>query len=170
MRYLRAVNAMAQAWLWKGCVSAGISPVLGSTPMVSPVNNGITHTIKVINRIAYVQKYMQICAHTGGLPLFFVSWFTRMRKARKRIASIGAKATVSVAVWRIFCMGTLSYFMPQLSAAMRHIARAVYTIMNWMVRLTTHCMATVTPFASNCPPTTGTFLTFVTASMGSPPA
>merc|ERR1719160_618166 len=130
MRYLRAVNAMAQAWLWKGCVSAGISPVLGSTPMVSPVNNGITQTIRVINRIAYVQKYMQICAHSGGLPLFFVSWFTRILKARNKIASIGAKATVSVAVCRIFWMGTLSYFSPKASAAIRTVARAVYISMN----------------------------------------
>merc|ERR1719265_2653078 len=92
MRYFKAVNAMAHAWLWKGCVSAGMSPVLGSTPIVSPVNNGITHTIKVISKIAYVQKYMQICAHSGGLPLFFVSWFTRILKARNKIASMGAKS------------------------------------------------------------------------------
>merc|ERR1719262_1156643 len=64
MRYLRAVNAMAHAWLWKGCVSAGMSPVLGSTPMVSPVKRGITQTMRVIKRIAYVQKYMQIWHHS----------------------------------------------------------------------------------------------------------
>merc|ERR1719456_223163 len=99
MRYFKAVNAMAHAWLLKGWVSAGISPVLGSTPMVSPVKRGITHTIKVIRRIAYVQKYMQIWHHSGGLPLFLVSWFTRIRKAKRRMASMGAKATVKVAVW-----------------------------------------------------------------------
>merc|ERR1719191_1851575 len=125
MRYFRTVNAMAQAWLLKGCVSCGISPVLGSTPIVSPVNSGITQTISVISRIAYVQKYMQICAHSGGFPLFLVSWFTRILKAKKRMASMGAKATVSVAVCRIFWMGTLSYFSPKASAAMRQIARAV---------------------------------------------
>merc|ERR1719352_241350 len=108
MRYFRTVKAIAQAWLLKGCVSDGMSPVLGSTPMVSPVKSGITQTMRVIKRIAYVQKYMQICAHTGGLPLFFVSWFTRILKAKRRIASIGAKATVSVAVCRIFWMGRLS--------------------------------------------------------------
>merc|ERR1719428_919888 len=69
MRYFRTVNAMAHAWLLKGCVSWGISPVLGSTPMVSPVNNGMTQTIRVMSNTAYVQKYMQICAHSGGLPL-----------------------------------------------------------------------------------------------------
>merc|ERR1719359_973067 len=73
IRYFRTVNAMAHAWLWKGCVSAGISPVLGSTPMTSPVKSGITQTISVINKTAYVQKYIQICAHVGGLPLFLVS-------------------------------------------------------------------------------------------------
>merc|ERR1719160_2165155 len=73
MRYFKAVNAIAQAWLLKGCVSAGMSPVLGSTPMVSPVKSGITQTMSVINNIAYVQKYMQIWHHSGGLPLFLVS-------------------------------------------------------------------------------------------------
>merc|ERR1719160_1197151 len=125
MRYFKAVNAIAQAWLLKGCVSCGMSPVLGSTPIVSPVNSGITHTISVISRIAYVQKYMQICAHTGGFPLFLVSWFTRILKARKRMASIGANATVSDAVCRIFWMGKLSYFSPKASAPMRHKARDV---------------------------------------------
>merc|ERR1719235_1889224 len=105
MRYFRTVNAMAQAWLWKGCVSDGISPVLGSTPIVSPVNKGMTQTMRVINKIAYVQKYMQICAHTGGLPLFLVNWFTRILNAKNRIASMGANATVSVAVCKIFWMG-----------------------------------------------------------------
>merc|ERR1719156_365311 len=130
----------------------------------------MTHTMSVISKIAYAQKYMQICAQTGGLPLFLVSWFTRIRKARKRMASIGAKTTVSVAVWRIFWMGTLSYFNPKLSAAILQTARAVYTIMNWIVRLITHCMAVVTPLVLKFFPTTGTFLTFSTTSMGSPPS
>merc|ERR1719217_234030 len=73
MRYFRTVNAMAHAWLWKGCVSCGMSPVFGSTPMVSPVKSGMTHTMRVMSNTAYVQKYMQIWAHTGGLPLFLVS-------------------------------------------------------------------------------------------------
>merc|ERR1719321_409997 len=171
MRYFKAVNAIAQAWLLNGCVSAGMSPVFGSTPIVSPVKRGITQTISVISRIAYVQKYMQICAHSGGLPLFFVSWFTRILNARNKIASIGAKLTVSVAVCKIFWMGTLSYFNPQLSAAMRQIANAVYTSMNWIVRLITHCMAVVTPWSVlNCDPTTGTLLTLFTTSSGSPSA
>merc|ERR1719265_2858639 len=130
MRYFKTVNAIAHAWLWNGCVSAGMSPVLGSTPIVSPEKRGITHTMSVISRIAYVQKYIQICAHSGGLPLFFVSWFTRILKAKKRIANMGAKATVSVAVCRIFWMGRLSYFSPKASAAIRHNANAVYTTMN----------------------------------------
>merc|ERR1719161_818497 len=108
MRYFKAVKAIAHAWLLKGCASAGRSPVFGSTPMVSPVNKGMTHTMRVINRIAYVQKYMQIWAHTGGLPLFLVNWFTRIRKAKNRIASMGANATVSVAVCKIFWIGRLS--------------------------------------------------------------
>merc|ERR1719272_1716528 len=169
MRYFKTVKAMAQAWLLKGCVSAGMSPVLGSTPMVSPVKSGMTQTMSVMSRMAYVQKYMQICAHSGGLPWFFVSWFTRILKAKKRIASMGAKATVSVAVCRIFWIGRLSYFSPKASAAILHMARAVYTTMNWIVRLTTHCMAVDTPFVWNCCPTMGTCLTLLTASSGSPP-
>merc|ERR1719213_207755 len=43
MRYFRAVNAIAQAWLLNGCTSWGISPVFGSTPMVSPVKSGMMH-------------------------------------------------------------------------------------------------------------------------------
>merc|ERR1719379_1269497 len=73
MRYFRTVKAIAQAWLLKGCVSDGMSPVFGSTPMVSPVKSGITQTISVISKIAYVQKYMQIWHHVGGLPVFLVS-------------------------------------------------------------------------------------------------
>merc|ERR1719161_2852831 len=130
MRYFRTVNAMAHAWLWKGCVSAGMSPVLGSTPIVSPVKRGITQTMRVISKIAYVQKYMQIWHHSGGLPLFLVSWFTRILKAKSRMASMGAKATVKVAVCKIFWMGRLSYFNPKPSAAIRQRARAVYTTMN----------------------------------------
>merc|ERR1719191_270399 len=130
MRYFKAVNAIAHAWLLKGCVSCGISPVFGSTPIVSPVKSGMTHTISVIKRIAYVQKYMQIWHHSGGLPLFFVNWFTRIRKAKRRMASMGAKATVKVAVCKIFWMGRLSYFNPKPSAAIRQRARAVYISMN----------------------------------------
>merc|ERR1719272_897804 len=159
MMYFKTVNAMAQAWLWKGWVSAGMSPVLGSTPMVSPVKRGITHTTSVINNIAYVQKYMQIWHHSGGLPLFLVSWFTRIRKAKRRMASMGAKATVNVAVCRIFWMGKLSYFNPKPSAAILQRARAVYTSMNWIVRLTTHCIDVDTPPVANCDPTMGTCLT-----------
>merc|ERR1719388_758737 len=133
MRYFKTVNAMAHAWLLKGFADSGISPVFGSTPMVSPVNKGITQTHNVMSKMAYVQKYMQIWHHSGGLPLFLVSWFTRILKANSRMASIGAKATVKVAVCRIFWMGRLSYLSPKLSAAMRQIARAVYTTMNWMV-------------------------------------
>merc|ERR1719335_1338274 len=138
MIYFRAVNAIAQAWLLNGSASSGICPVLGSTPIVSPVKRGITQTTSVIKRTAYVQKYMHTWAHAGGSPLFLVSWFTRMRYAKNKMASMGAKATVNVAVWRIFWIGTLSYFIPKLSAAMRQSARAVYTIMNWIVRLMTH--------------------------------
>merc|ERR1719194_314239 len=169
IKYFNTVNAMAQAWLLKGFASAGISPVLGSTPIVSPVNNGITQTTNVISKIAYVQKYMQIWHHSGGLPLFLVSWFTRILKAKSRLASIGAKATVKVAVCRIFWMGRLSYFSPKPSAAMRQMASAVYISMNWIVRLTTHCIAVGTPwFVLNCDPTTGTCFTAPTASNGSP--
>merc|ERR1719265_2742776 len=52
MRYFKPVNAIAQALFLKGCVSDGMSPVLGSTPIVSPVKSGMTQTIKVINKIA----------------------------------------------------------------------------------------------------------------------
>merc|ERR1719161_2292971 len=113
MRYFRTVNAMAQAWLLNGCVSDGMSPVLGSTPMVSPVKSGITQTISVINRRAYVQKYMHTCIHSGGWPWPLVNCVTRIRHAKKRMASIGAKVTVSVAVTRIFWMGRLLYFRPK---------------------------------------------------------
>merc|ERR1719262_1277526 len=170
MIYFRTVKAIAQAWLLNGSESSGICPVLGSTPSTSPVKRGITQTQSVIKSTAYVQKYMHTCAHSGGSPRFLVSWFTRMRKAKKRMASMGAKATVSVAVCRIFWIGKLSYFSPKPSAAMRHMARAVYTTMNWIVRLTTHCIAVGTPpFVSNFSPTTGTCLTPSTASNGSPP-
>merc|ERR1719428_1960153 len=145
MMYFRTVNAMAHAWLLNGSESSGIWPVFGSTPSTSPVKRGITQTQSVIKSTAYVQKYMHTCAHSAGSPRFLVSWFTRMRKAKKRMANIGAKATVSDAVCRIFWMGKLSYFNPQESAAMRTRARAVYTIMNWIVRLTTHCIAVGTP-------------------------
>merc|ERR1719379_2847239 len=102
MMYFRTVNPIAQALFLNGSVSSGICPVFGSTPNTSPVKSGITHTQRVINRTAYVQKYMHTWAHAGGSPLFLVSWFTRRRYARKRIANIGANATVNVAVWRIF--------------------------------------------------------------------
>merc|ERR1719272_2304386 len=126
MRYFNTVNAMAQAWLLKGWVSAGISPVFGSTPMVSPVKSGMTHTMSVINNIAYVQKYMQIWHHSGGLPWPFVSCVTRIRKAKNSTESIGAKATVSVAVWRIFWIGKFlsSYLKPMASPNERQSASA----------------------------------------------
>merc|ERR1719191_1220912 len=89
MRYLSTVNAMAQIWFLKGSTPSGISPVLGSTEIVSPVNKGMTVTTRVIKRTAYVQKYMHTWAHSGGSPLFFVSWFTRMRYAKKRMANMG---------------------------------------------------------------------------------
>merc|ERR1719335_1205591 len=113
MMYFKAVKQMAQIWFLKGSVSCGIWPVLGSTPIVSPVNNGITQTQSVIKSTAYVQKYMHTCAHDGGSPLFLVSWFTRILNAKNKIANIGAKATVNDAVWRIFWIGTLSYFIPK---------------------------------------------------------
>merc|ERR1719240_13259 len=123
-------------------------------------------TMSVISNTAYVQKYMQIWTHSGGLPWPLVNCVTRILHAKNRIASMGAKATVSVAVCRIFWMGTLSYFNPKLSANMRQIARAVYTIMNWIVRLITHCMDVATP-VWNWSPTIGTCLTAPTASIGS---
>merc|ERR1719262_1549867 len=134
MIYFSTVNPIAQAWLLNGSASSGIWPVFGSTPITSPVNNGITQTQSVIRSTAYVQKYMHTCIHSGGLPLFLVNWFTRNRPAKNKMANIGAKATVNVAVCRIFCMGTLSYFSPKTSDAMRAIASAVYTSMNWIVR------------------------------------
>merc|ERR1719379_3323021 len=81
MRYFSTVNPIAQAWFLKGSVSSGIVPVLGSTPNTSPVKRGITHTIRVSIRTAYVQKYMHTCAHFGGSPLFLVNWFTRILNA-----------------------------------------------------------------------------------------
>merc|ERR1719191_2657282 len=98
MIYFSAVKAIAQAWLLNGSESSGIWPVFGSTPITSPVKRGITQTQRVIKSTAYVQKYMHTCAHSGGSPLFLVSWFTRMRYAKNMMASMGAKATVSVAV------------------------------------------------------------------------
>merc|ERR1719262_136910 len=73
MIYFSTVKPIAQAWFLNGSASSGIWPVLGSTPMTSPVNNGITQTQSVIKSTAYVQKYMQTCAHRGGLPVFLVS-------------------------------------------------------------------------------------------------
>merc|ERR1719316_1154218 len=73
MIYFSTVNAIAQAWLLNGSQSSGIWPVFGSTPIVSPVKRGITHTTRVIKSTAYVQKYMHTCAQVGGSPLFFVS-------------------------------------------------------------------------------------------------
>merc|ERR1719453_2674670 len=168
MIYLSAVNPIAHACILNGSASSGICPVFGSTPITSPVKSGVTQTHSVIKRTAYVQKYMHTCAHVGGSPLFLVSWFTRILKARNNMANIGAKATVWQAVRRIFWMGTFSYLIPKASAPILQIARAVYTIMNWMVRLTTHCIAVVTPLVLNCPPTTGTSLTLFTTSIGSP--
>merc|ERR1719160_2152489 len=129
----------------------------------------MTQTQSVIMSTEYVQKYMHTCTHSGGLPLPLVNCVTRIRQARKRIASIGAKFTVSVAVTRIFWRGKLSYFMPHESTVIRTMARAVYTIMNWIVRLTTHCMDVVTPLTSNCDPMMGTCFTLVTCSIGSSP-
>merc|ERR1719262_244786 len=63
MMYFSAVKQIAQIWFLNGSVSSGICPVLGSTPIVSPVKRGITHTISVIKRTAYVQKYMHTWAH-----------------------------------------------------------------------------------------------------------
>merc|ERR1719321_484139 len=102
MMYFRTVNPIAQALFLNGSVSSGICPVFGSTPNTSPVKRGITHTQRVIKRTAYVQKYMHTWAHAGGSPLFLVSWFTRILKAKNKMASMGAKATVSVADCRIF--------------------------------------------------------------------
>merc|ERR1719387_2870655 len=167
MRYFRTVKAIAQALLLKGCASWGMSPVLGSTPRTSPVKSGMMQTQRAIMSTEYVQKYMHTCTHSGGLPLPLVNWVTRMRQAKKRIASIGAKLTVSVAVCKIFWMGKLSYFTPQASAIIRTMARQVYTIMNWIVRLMTHCMDVVTPLTWNCDPTMGTCLTALTFSIGS---
>merc|ERR1719327_1289015 len=73
MMYFSTVNPIAQACDLNGSESSGIWPVLGSTPNTSPVKRGITHTQRVINRTAYVQKYMHTCAHAGGSPLFLVS-------------------------------------------------------------------------------------------------
>merc|ERR1719428_2559940 len=68
MIYFSTVKAIAHAWLLNGSVSCGICPVFVSTPNTSPVNKGITHTQRVIKSTAYVQKYMQTCAHCGGSP------------------------------------------------------------------------------------------------------
>merc|ERR1719191_341279 len=119
----------------------------------------MTQIQSVITSTEYVQKYMHSCTHSGGLPLPFVNCVTRIQQARKRMASIGAKFTVSVAVCKIFWMGRLSYFRPYESAAMRQMASAVYTIINWIVRLITHCMTVITPLTWNCDPATGTCLT-----------
>merc|ERR550537_260847 len=167
MMYFRIVKQPARMKFLKGCSLCGISPVLGSTPMTSPVKSGITQTTIVMQSTEYVQKYMHICTHSGGLPLPLVNWVTRMRQARNKMANIGAKLTVSVAVCKIFWMGKLSYFIPQASAIIRTMARQVYTIINWIVRLMTHCMDVVTPFTWNCDPTMGTCLTAFTFSIGS---
>merc|ERR1719428_2656546 len=73
MIYFSTVNAMAQAWLLNGSASSGIWPVLGSTPITSPVKRGMTQTQSVMRRTAYVQKYMHTWHHGAGSPLFLVS-------------------------------------------------------------------------------------------------
>merc|ERR1719159_2209443 len=73
MMNFSTVKAIAQAWLLNGSASSGIWPVLGSTPITSPVNSGMTQTQSVMRRTAYVQKNMQTFAQSGGSPLFLVS-------------------------------------------------------------------------------------------------
>merc|ERR1719272_2134114 len=73
MIYFSTVKAIAQMLFLNGSASSGIWPVLGSTPITSPVNKGITHTQRVIKSTAYVQKYMHTCAQSAGSPRFLVS-------------------------------------------------------------------------------------------------
>merc|ERR1719498_864415 len=68
---------------------------------------------------AYVAQYIAAWTYSGGLPLPCVSQVTRMRHPRKSTASIGAKLTVSVAVFRMSWIGRLSYFTLKTSAAER---------------------------------------------------
>merc|ERR1719269_116840 len=74
---------------------------------------------------AYVAQYIAAWTYSGGCPLPCVSQVTRMRHPRKSTASIGAKFTVSVAVFRMSAIGKLSYLMLKLSAAVRTTASAV---------------------------------------------
>merc|ERR1719498_1903831 len=113
---------------------------------------------------AYVEQYIAAWTYSGGLPLPCVSQVTRMRHPRKSTASMGAKATVSVAVFRMSWIGRLSYFTLKVSAAVRTTAKAVYTRKYWIVRLMTHCIDVDTGFTLNLSPTSGTF------SMGVSPA
>merc|ERR1719262_1230982 len=106
---------------------------------------------------AYVAQYIATWTYSGGLPLPCVSQVTRMRHPRKSTASIGAKFTVNVAVFRMSWMGRLSYFTLKASAAVRTRARAVYTRKYWIVRLMTHCIDVDTGFTLNLSPTSGTF-------------
>merc|ERR1719171_2355434 len=106
---------------------------------------------------AYVEQYIAAWTYSGGLPFPWVSHVTRMRHPRKSTASMGAKFTVSVAVFRMSWIGRLSYFTLKVSAAVRHRARAVYTRKYWIVRLMTHCIDVDTGFTLNLSPTSGTF-------------
>merc|ERR1719265_907721 len=106
---------------------------------------------------AYVAQYIAACTYSGGLPLPCVSQVTRIRQARKRIASIGAKFTVKHAVFKMSWIGRVSYLMLKTSAAVRQRARAVYTSMYWIVKLMTHCIDVDTGLTLNFSPTSGTF-------------
>merc|ERR1719272_2296794 len=61
----------------------------------------------VVIIMAYVEKYMQFCAHACGCPSFCKA---RMRAAKKRIASMGVNSTVVqaslAARWTASGMGT----------------------------------------------------------------
>merc|ERR1719333_329856 len=124
IKYFRIVNPTARGQKGKGSVSCGMSPVLGSTAMTLPVKSGMTQTQRVIISTAYVAQYIATWTYSGGLPLPCVSQVTRMRHPRNRMASIGAKFTVYVAVFKISWIGRLSYLMLKLSAAVRQSARA----------------------------------------------
>merc|ERR1719420_1242038 len=125
MRNFRAVKHPATMGCSKGFASEGMSPVLTSTPITLPVKIGMTHTHSVIASTAYVAQYIAAWTYSGGLPLPCVSHVTRMRQARNRMASIGAKFTVYVAVFRMSWIGRLSYLILKTSAAVRQRARAV---------------------------------------------
>merc|ERR1719171_2525206 len=106
---------------------------------------------------AYVAQYIAAWTYSGGLPLPCVSQVTRIRHPRKSTASMGAKFTVNVAVFKMSWIGRLSYFTLKVSAAVRTRARAVYTRKYWIVRLMTHCIDVDTGFTLNLSPTRGTF-------------